>query len=105
MLDPATTYYNNDQPFELGSRALYVTYDVTEYLNRGQNAMGVMLGNGWYSNDDAVLGERIIGRQSFGDRPILLLQMNIEYTDGRVVSIVTDDSWKVADGPITANEI
>jgi alpha-L-rhamnosidase len=100
VLDPATTYYNNDQPFELGSRVLYVTYDVTGYLRKGQNAIGIMLGNGWYSDDG-----KSPGRQSFGDRPILLLQMNIEYTDGRTVSIITDKSWKTADGPITANEI
>jgi len=100
VLDPATTYYNHDQPFELGSRVLYVTYDVTHYLRKGQNAIGIMLGNGWYSDDG-----KSPGRQSFSDRPILLLQMNIEYTDGRVVSIVTDKSWKTADGPIIANEI
>ena len=100
VLDPATTYYNNDQSFELGSRVLYVTHDVTDYLKHGHNAMGVMLGNGWYSYDSTHRG-----RQPFGDRPILLLQMNIEYTDGRVVSVAADESWKVAEGPITANEI
>lgn len=105
VLDPATTYYNNDQPFELDSRVLYATHDVTGYLHKGQNAMGVILGNGWYSNDYGDLGEFIIGRQSFGDRPILLIKMDIEYTDGRVESIVTDDNWRVSNGPITANEI
>jgi alpha-L-rhamnosidase len=105
VLDPATSYYNNDQPFELGTRVLYVTHDVTEYLQKGQNALGVMLGNGWYSNDEGVLGKELIGRQSFGKTPILRLQMEIEYTDGRVESIVTEDKWKVSDGPIRANEI
>ena len=64
-----------------------------------------MLGNDWYSNDEAVLDKDVTGRQSFGARPILRLQMNVEYTDGRVESIVTDDKWKVSDGPVTANEI
>jgi len=105
VLDPATTYYNNDQPFEFGSRVLYVTHDVTEYLHNGQNAIGVMLGNGWYSNDKGDFKKRIVGRRSFGDRPILLLTIKIEYADGRVESIVTDDTWKVSSGPITANEI
>jgi alpha-L-rhamnosidase len=105
VLDPATTYYHNDQPFELGSRILYVTHDVTDCLRKGKNTIGVMLGNGWYSNDEAVLGKDVAGRQSFGARPILRLQMNVEYTDGKVESIVSDDKWKVSDGPITANEI
>ena len=100
VLDPATTYYNNDQPFELGSRVLYVTYDITGYLRDGLNAVGIMLGNGWYSDDGASPA-----RESFGDRPILLLQMNIEYIDGRVLTIVSDKSWKTADGPVTSNEI
>jgi len=100
VLDPAMTYYNKHQKIELGSRVLYVTYDVTDYLRKGRNAMGVMLGNGWYSYDG-----KPPGRWPFADRPILLLQMNIEYTDGKVVNIVTDKSWKVTDGPITANEI
>ncbi|MCK4782991.1 MAG: family 78 glycoside hydrolase catalytic domain, partial [Desulfobacteraceae bacterium] len=100
VLDPATTYYNNDQPFELGSRVLYVTYDVTEYLKKGRNAIGVMLGNGWYSDDG-----KSPGRERFADRPKLILQMNIKFAEGASVSIVSDDTWKSSSGPITANEI
>jgi alpha-L-rhamnosidase len=47
VLDPASTYYNNDQPFKLKARVLYAAYDVTQYLQTGANAIGVMLGNGW----------------------------------------------------------
>lgn len=101
VLDPGTTYYNNDQPFELHARVLYVTHDVTDYLKTGRNAVGVMLGNGWYSSD----GEESPGREPYGDRPKLILQMNIEFTDGESVSIVTDDTWKTSSGPITANDI
>jgi len=54
VLDPGSTYYNNDQPFEIGSRVLYVTYDVTDHLKIGQNAVGVMLGNGCYSAEDDI---------------------------------------------------
>lgn len=100
VLDPATTYYNNDQPFDLGSRVLYVTYDVTGHLHTGRNAIGVMLGNGWYSDDGVSPG-----RDSFGDRPKLILQMNIQYLDGDTAGISTDDTWRVSHGPVTANEI
>jgi len=100
VLDPATTYYNNDQPFELGSRVLYVTYDVTDYLRKGRNAMGVMLGNGWYSDDG-----KTPGRKRFADRPKMILQMNIEFAEGASLSIFSDDAWKSSSGPITANEI
>jgi len=100
VLDPATTYYNNDQSFELGSRVLYVTYDVTEHLKKGRNAIGVMLGNGWYSDDG-----KSPGRERFADRPKLILQMNMEFTKEPSLSIVSDDTWKNSSGPITANEI
>jgi len=92
VLDPATTDYTK--------RVLYVTYDVTDYLRIGRNAIGVMLGNGWYSSDG-----KPPGREPYSDRPKLLLQMNIEFTDGKGVSIVTDDTWKTSKGPIIANDI
>ena len=41
LLDPGYTRYDK--------RALYVTYDVTDNLRRGKNAVGVILGNGWYN--------------------------------------------------------
>ena len=87
VLDPATTYYNNDQPHKLGSRVLYVTLDATDYLKKGRNALGVMLGNGWYSYD-----RKAPGRQPFADAPILKLQLDMEFTDGTRASIVSDDT-------------
>ena len=100
VLDPATSYYNNDQPIKYGSRVLYVTLDVTECLKSGRNAVGVMLGNGWYSHDG-----KSPGRQPFADSPQLILQMNVDFTDGTSMSVVSDDKWKASGGPITANEI
>lgn len=107
VLDPGTTYYNNDQPSELHARVLYVTHDITNCLRTGQNAVGVVLGNGWYSSDG-----KPPGREPYADRPKLLLQMNIEFVDGESVSIVTDtdetgtgDTWKTSSGPTTANDI
>lgn len=101
VLDPGTTFYNNDTEFDLHARVLYVTHDVTEYLKIGQNAVGVMLANGWYSSDDG----NSPGREPYADRPKLILQMNIEFADGESVNIVTDGTWKASSGPITANDI
>ena len=88
VLDPATTDYND--------RILYTTYDVTGMLNRGVNALGVMLGNGWFSEP---------GTLKYGDSPRLLLQMNIELADGTRKRIVSDPAWMTADGPITYNDL
>ncbi|MAF13188.1 alpha-L-rhamnosidase, partial [Candidatus Poribacteria bacterium] len=81
-------------------RVLYVTHDVTALLTPGANAIGVMLGNGWYSADD----DDPPGRTAYADRPILLLQLNIELVDGRSIHVVSDETWRASAGPITAND-
>ena len=100
VLDPATSTYHNDQPYKLGSRVLYVTHDVTQLLQRGRNAVGVHLGNGWYSAISPAEG-----RQPYGDRPKLLLQMNVDLADGRRVGLVSDRTWKTSGGPVLDNDI
>ena len=103
VLDPATTYYNNDQPFELHSRVLYVTYDVTDYLRAGKNVVAVMLGHGWYSTEEDIPPAPSF-RDPYGDRPKLILQMNVQLRDGRRVNILSDETWKACPGPITYND-
>jgi alpha-L-rhamnosidase len=88
VLDPVTSDYRK--------RVYYVTYDVTDILDKGTNAVGIMLGNGWFSEP---------GHLKYGDSPRLLLQMNIEYADGSGTSIKTDKTWKTVSGPVTRNDI
>jgi alpha-L-rhamnosidase len=85
---------------EYPKRAFYVTYDVTRQLRREENALGVILGNGrFYSPRSRAYSSM----PSYGF-PKLLLQLRIEYDDGSISDIVSDDSWKLsADGPIVAN--
>ena len=100
VLEPASTYYNNDLPFKLRSRVLYSTYDVTDALQTGANAIGVMLGNGWYSAEadrEAAI--------PYGDRPRLIVQLNVELSDGRTMSLESDSSWKFSAGPVTYNDL
>jgi len=78
-------------------RVYYNVFDVTRFLSAGQNAIGVILGNGRF------FSMRNPGMKTFGF-PRLLAQLNIEYTDGSKASVVSDLSWKVtAKGPIVAN--
>ncbi len=76
-------------------RVYYNTYDVTELVRKGDNAIGGILGSGWYAG--GVGG--YLGRNHYGDRPRLLAQLEIELADGTIQTIVTDDSWKTAYGP------
>ncbi|MEJ5963120.1 glycoside hydrolase family 78 protein [Pedobacter immunditicola] len=79
----------------------YNTFDVTQHLKEGKNAIGTILGNGrFYTMRQDYKPYKI---KTFG-YPKMLLNLDIEYTDGTKQTIITDDSWKVtAEGPILAN--
>jgi alpha-L-rhamnosidase len=82
-------------------RLQYQTYDVTSML-KGQNAIGVVLADGWYR------GNIGFSKQSdyYGNKLALLLQLQITYSDGTVETIGSDNSWKVtANGPIVESDI
>ena len=103
VLDPATTYYHNDQPFELGSRVLYATHDVTRLLRAGQNAVGLMLGHGWYSAEDDVPPSPS-HREPYGPAPVGLLQLAVELGGGERVRVVSDGTWTASAGPVAYND-
>lgn len=77
-------------------RVYYNTYDVTDRLQRGENALGAILADGWYAGHIAF--GRIRGR--YGAEPMLRLQLAIEYEDGGLETVGTDDSWRTAHGPL-----
>ncbi|MDD4515225.1 alpha-L-rhamnosidase [Massilibacteroides sp.] len=75
----------------------YLTYDVTSLLKKGENAIGVVLGNGRF------LTMRERGMAGFGF-PRLIAQLCVEYKDGNSEVITSDESWKATNkGPITEN--
>lgn len=82
-------------------RLQYQTYDVTDMLKEGANAIGAVLGAGWYKGDLGWEGNRNV----YGKRTALLLQMLIRYTDGREEIIISDNTWKASDGPILYSEL
>lgn len=75
----------------------YQTYDVTELISGyTSHALGVVLGNGWYS------GSEDVNYKPFSAQPIVMARLLITYTDGTTENIVTDDTWQYCDkGPIT----
>jgi alpha-L-rhamnosidase len=83
-------------------RLRYQTFDVTELLHEGQNAIGAILGDGWYRGRLGLHGGR---RNIYGDRLALLAQLEIRYADGRTERIATDGSWHAATGPILASDL
>ncbi|WP_307859057.1 glycoside hydrolase family 78 protein [Desertivibrio insolitus] len=79
------------------SRLRYRTYDVTEQIADGSNAIGAWLGDGWYRGR---LGWYRGFRNLYGHDLSLLAQLEIRYADGTVDVVATDDSWRAAPSPI-----
>lgn len=91
ILDPAQTNYEQ--------YALYSTFDITSGLVKGENCLGVMLGEGWYGQN-SVWGPWA----KYGD-PLFRLQMEITYEDGSKEMIVSDESWLWTSGPVLKGNI
>lgn len=93
FLDPGWTKYDKC--------ALYVSFDITNQLKKGQNAVGVMLGNGFFN----IPRERYFKLLASYGAPRLIMKIQIEYEDGSGQTIVTDTDWKATESPITYSSI
>lgn len=82
-------------------RLQYQTYDITQQLEAGNNAVGAWLGNGWYKGNLAWDNKKHI----YGSRTALLMQIQLTYADGEEELIGTDQQWKAAPGPLLMSEI
>ncbi len=77
-------------------RVQYQVYDVTGLLRQGDNAVGAMLGEGWYAGRLMV-----VGRFAYGTYPRFLFQLEVEFTDGRTETVLSDGLWHYSTaGPI-----
>ena len=95
----------SDQVFTPGwtsyhHRLQYQTFDVSDLLVAGENAIGVTLGDGWYRGQHGFS----LKRNNYGDKLALLLQLHIFYKDGRAQIVGTNDSWKAITGPILKSD-
>lgn len=98
ILNPGWTSY--------AKRVLYSTYDVTAQLKRGQNTVGIMLGNGWFKPLPLAMWGRIKpGEALTTGEPRAILQLMVEFADGTTQTISTDETWRAADGPVLRNNI
>ena len=95
VLDPAYTRFDR--------RNLYVTYDVTKQLQHGQNAIGVLLGNGWYNMQSPAVW--FFDKAPWRGRPCFCMDLRITYNDGTTETISTDKSWQTSMSNITFNSI
>jgi len=92
VLAPAKTPYHK--------QILYDTYDITNLLTTGLNAIGIHLGNGWYNPYKKWWNDYRM--QWFGSKKALA-QILVSYTDGTSQWITTDKNWRWTPGPVTYN--
>ena len=95
VLDPGNTDYDD--------RVLYVTHDVTSLLRRGDNAIGVELGTGWY---DLLTGNVWNWHVApWKDHPKLRALLRVEHRDGSTTTVASGPEWRTAEGPTTFNSV
>jgi alpha-L-rhamnosidase len=88
-------------PTDYTQSVKYNTFDVTGYLKQGGNAIGTVLGNGRYFTMRPKYKPKKIKEFGF---PKMLLQLEVEYTDGTKQTIASDNNWHfTADGSIRTN--
>ncbi len=90
QLDPAFTRYD--------VRALYVTHDVTSLLRKGRNAIGAVLGTGWY--DQHAADSWSFQHAPWRDPPKLIAQVHARLSSGQEVVVGTSPQWRWSRGPI-----
>lgn len=92
-------------------RAYYQAFDVTKSLVAGENCVGAIVTEGWYAGYVGYgllvgYGPNKSGKNFYGKTPSLLVQIEIEYTDGSRDTVATDSTWQVtSDGPIREADI
>ena len=96
FLEPGWTSYDKE--------ILYTTYDVTEYLKKGTNVLGVTLGNGFYNPLPMRIFTPLREYLQVG-RPAFIAQLRLSYTDGSTEWLYSDPSWKTTAGPTIRNNV
>jgi alpha-L-rhamnosidase len=94
VLAPGWTSYDH--------RIRVQTIDVTSLVHPGRNAMGAILGDGWYRGRLGPHGGR---RNIYGDQLALLAQLEVEHADGSRTVVGTDETWRVDVGPLRASDL
>ena len=87
---------------EYRDRLLFETYDVTLLIKNGVNALGIMVGPGWYKGDLAGwLGKRNV----YGVQTAVICQLHLEYEDRNTEIIKSDGTWKCDKAPVIYSEL
>ncbi len=90
-----TPYYN-----DYNHRIQYQTYDVTNMLEPDANALGIMLGNGWYMGRFGYIDRM---DRLYGDTQTVICELKIETEDGETLSVASDPNFVCQESPVLAS--
>lgn len=91
VLDPGQTNYE--------THTLYVTHDITDALQQGENAIGIWLGSGFF-------GQNVAWKQDFDyGQPRARAKLFVEFEDGTTASFGTSSDWKATTSPIVFDNV
>ena len=93
FLAPGWTYYQK--------RQLYNTYDITDKLKNGMNAIGVLVGNGFYNINRERYRKLVI---AYG-YPKLIYVIDVKMKDGRTIRVASGPEVKTSPSPIVFSSI
>jgi alpha-L-rhamnosidase len=95
MLDPGYTHFDK--------RILYSSYDITTLLKNGENVAATVLGNGWFNIQSLAVWH--FEKARWRNRPQMICQLRIEYSDGTIETVNSDSSWKTNTGAYLFNNL
>lgn len=90
VLDPSPTDY--------AKRVLYSTYDVTDGIRMGENALKVLVGHGWY--DVRSIPTWNFEVAPWRECPRMIAQLEIEFADDSRQTVVSDGTWRQVESPV-----
>ena len=94
-LDPMYTRFDR--------RTLYVTHDITHLLKQGKNAVGILLGNGWYNHQSTAVWN--FDKAPWRGRPTFCMDIRVKYDDYTEGVLSTGKEWKTELSPVIFNSI
>ncbi|MFL6215042.1 MAG: glycoside hydrolase family 78 protein [Blastocatellia bacterium] len=92
---------------DYSTRTQYQAYDVTALVREGANAIGAVLGDGWYAGGIG-LAQALIKkpRNIYGDHPRFIAQLEVDLSDGRKARVETNETWRTTrEGPIRSADL
>jgi alpha-L-rhamnosidase len=81
---------------DYAKRVYYRAYDVTRLIRRGDNALGAVLADGWFSGYVGYRGTR----DTYGKWTRVRAQLRVEFEDGSSTNVCTGPNWKASTGPV-----